>query len=148
MPVLKKNLAPNLCNIPETLVNHAGWRIPVDLRRLLFGQSAEKTKPAKIDFAHDIVPILTARCVECHDNGKYKAGVSLDTREDLLKFEVVLPQEQGQRTVQADHVRRQGRAHAAQGRVAVGQAALCTWAFLNAGAVNSVRIISGNRPPC
>ena len=39
----------------------------------------------KIDFVHDIAPILKARCVECHANGKYKAGVSFDTREDLLK---------------------------------------------------------------
>ena len=39
----------------------------------------------KIDFVHDIAPILKARCAECHTNGKYKGGVSFDTREDLLK---------------------------------------------------------------
>jgi hypothetical protein len=32
----------------------------------------KKPDPAKIDFAHDIVPILKARCAECHTNGKYK----------------------------------------------------------------------------
>ena len=38
-------------------------------------------QPAKIDFAHDIVPLLKARCAECHTNGKYKGSFSLDTRE-------------------------------------------------------------------
>src|SRR5438132_9764792 len=42
-------------------------------------------EPKKIDFVHDIAPIIKARCAECHTNGKYKAGVSFDTREDLLK---------------------------------------------------------------
>ncbi len=45
----------------------------------------------KIDFAHDILPILKARCAECHTNGKYKASLSLDTREDLLKARVAFP---------------------------------------------------------
>ncbi len=45
----------------------------------------------KIDFAHDIAPILKARCVECHANGKYKAGVSFDTREALLKSKAIAP---------------------------------------------------------
>src|SRR5437588_3811671 len=47
--------------------------------------------PKKVDFAHDIVPLLKARCAECHTNGKYKASLSLDTREDLLKAKVVVP---------------------------------------------------------
>src|SRR6185503_5340283 len=51
----------------------------------------EKKPPAKVDFAHDIVPILKARCAECHTNGKYKGSVSMDTREDLLKSKVVTP---------------------------------------------------------
>ncbi|MSU78617.1 MAG: DUF1549 domain-containing protein [Gemmataceae bacterium] len=45
----------------------------------------------KIDFVHDIAPILKARCVECHANGKYKASVSFDTREDLLKSKAITP---------------------------------------------------------
>src|SRR5687768_7065196 len=45
----------------------------------------------KIDFAHDILPILKTRCAECHTNGKYKASLSMDTREDLLKSRVALP---------------------------------------------------------
>ena len=39
----------------------------------------------KIDFAHDVLPLLKARCAECHTNGKSKGGMSLDTRESLLK---------------------------------------------------------------
>ncbi|HEX3314554.1 MAG TPA: PSD1 and planctomycete cytochrome C domain-containing protein [Gemmataceae bacterium] len=42
-----------------------------------------------IDFAHDIVPILKARCIECHSNGKYKGAVSFDTRTDAVKKAIV-----------------------------------------------------------
>src|SRR4051794_38775454 len=52
-------------------------------------------EPKKIDFAHDIVPILKARCAECHTNGKYKGGLSLDTREALLKAKGVVPHKSG-----------------------------------------------------
>ena len=47
-----------------------------------------QTADVKVDFAHDILPILKARCAECHTNGKYRADLSLDTREDLLKSKV------------------------------------------------------------
>lgn len=43
----------------------------------------------KIDFAHDIVPLLKARCAECHTNGKYKGGLSLDTRAEAIKSGLV-----------------------------------------------------------
>ena len=45
----------------------------------------------RVDFAHDIVPILKAHCAECHTNGKYKGHLSLDTREALLKTKAVVP---------------------------------------------------------
>src|SRR5438874_2962681 len=45
---------------------------------------------ADIDFAHDVLPLLKARCAECHTNGKYKASLSFDTREDLLKSKAVV----------------------------------------------------------
>jgi hypothetical protein len=45
----------------------------------------------KTDFAHDVVPILKARCAKCHTNGTYKAGLSFDTRADLLKAKVAVP---------------------------------------------------------
>lgn len=52
-------------------------------------------EPKKIDFVHDVAPILKARCAECHTNGKYKGSVSFDTREDLLKSKAVKPGKSG-----------------------------------------------------
>jgi hypothetical protein len=46
---------------------------------------------SKIDFVHDIAPLIKARCAECHTNGKYKGSVSMDTRAALLKSKVVVP---------------------------------------------------------
>lgn len=48
-------------------------------------------KGEKIDFAHDVVPILKAKCAGCHTNGTYKGGLSLDTREAMLKAKAVVP---------------------------------------------------------
>src|SRR3954464_12369275 len=45
----------------------------------------------KTDFAHDVVPILKAKCAKCHTNGTYKGGISFDTREDLLKAKAAVP---------------------------------------------------------
>lgn len=45
----------------------------------------------KTDFAHDVVPILKAKCAKCHTNGTYKNGLSLDTRADLLKAKAAVP---------------------------------------------------------
>jgi len=45
----------------------------------------------KIDFVHDIAPIIKARCSECHTNGKYKGSLSLETRQSLLKARVAVP---------------------------------------------------------
>ncbi len=63
----------------------------------LIAPAAGQAPPAKpIDFAHDIAPILKARCAECHTNGKYKGSLSLDTREAILKAKVVVPGRSGQ----------------------------------------------------
>ncbi len=61
------------------------------LTALLLTSAAHAGEPKKIDFAHDIAPILKARCAECHTNGKYKGSVSFDTREDLLKSKAITP---------------------------------------------------------
>jgi len=42
-----------------------------------------------VDFAHDVLPLLKARCAECHTNGKYKGGVSFDTRSEAVKKAIV-----------------------------------------------------------
>src|SRR5437773_9277924 len=55
-----------------------------------------RAEPAtKIDFAHDVLPLLKARCAECHTNGKYKGSFSLDTRADVLKKQAVVPGKSG-----------------------------------------------------
>jgi hypothetical protein len=54
------------------------------------GHAAGQQRP-KIDFAHDVLPVLKARCTECHTSGKYKGGLSLDTREELLRSKAVVP---------------------------------------------------------
>ena len=46
---------------------------------------------AKVDFAHEVLPIIKENCAKCHTNGKYKGGLSLDTREALLDSEAVEP---------------------------------------------------------
>lgn len=47
--------------------------------------AAVPTPGDEIDFAHDVVPILRKHCTQCHANGTYKGGLSLDTRSTLLK---------------------------------------------------------------
>ncbi|WP_435015993.1 PSD1 and planctomycete cytochrome C domain-containing protein [Tundrisphaera sp. TA3] len=45
---------------------------------------------AQVDFAHDVAPLLKARCTNCHADGRYKGAFSLDTRESMLKSESVV----------------------------------------------------------
>ena len=44
-----------------------------------------------VDFAHEIVPLLRARCGQCHLGSKSEGGLSLDTRELILQSETVVP---------------------------------------------------------
>lgn len=53
-------------------------------------------EPKAIDFAHDVAPLLKAHCAKCHTDGTYKGSLSLDTRESLLKAEVVAPGKSGE----------------------------------------------------
>ena len=39
----------------------------------------------EVDFLHDIVPVLRQHCAECHAGEKKKGGLSINTRESLLK---------------------------------------------------------------
>ncbi|MFO0960715.1 MAG: c-type cytochrome domain-containing protein, partial [Isosphaeraceae bacterium] len=50
---------------------------------------AQDEKP--VDFAHDVLPLIRDRCGSCHTNGKAKGDLSMDTREDLLKAEALVP---------------------------------------------------------
>jgi hypothetical protein len=53
--------------------------------------AAGSLQAADIDFAHDVLPLLKARCAECHTAGKRKGGFSLDTRESILHSKAVIP---------------------------------------------------------
>ena len=55
---------------------------------------SRRRKP--IDFAHDVAPLIKARCAECHTDGKYKGSFSLDTRETMVKSEAIVPGKSGE----------------------------------------------------
>jgi len=52
---------------------------------------AQPPRSTKVDFSHDVVPILKTHCAKCHTNGTYKGSLSLDTRESLLKSKAAAP---------------------------------------------------------
>lgn len=47
-------------------------------------------EPKRVDFAHDIVPLIKTHCVKCHADGTYKGSFSFDTRQSTLKSEAVV----------------------------------------------------------
>jgi hypothetical protein len=60
----------------------------------LFSSLAAAAPP--VDFAHEIAPLIKARCAECHTSGKYKGSFSLDTREEALKSESIVVGKSGE----------------------------------------------------
>ncbi|PHR87168.1 MAG: hypothetical protein COA78_37370 [Blastopirellula sp.] len=58
---------------------------------LLFctSSSSYAEQESKIDFAHDVIPILRKHCVECHSAGTYKGGFSIDTRAKLVESDSI-----------------------------------------------------------
>lgn len=38
-----------------------------------------------LDFVHEVAPILKKHCAECHMGEKHKGGLSMNTREDMMK---------------------------------------------------------------
>ncbi|HYO23846.1 MAG TPA: PSD1 and planctomycete cytochrome C domain-containing protein [Lacipirellulaceae bacterium] len=44
-----------------------------------------------VDFAHEVLPLLTQHCAKCHTAGRYEGEFSLDTREALLDSGAVEP---------------------------------------------------------
>jgi hypothetical protein len=69
--------------------------VPVVVRARPLDKPSQATQQKPIDFAHDIVPIIKARCAECHTNGKYKGSFSLDTREAMLKSDAIVAGKSG-----------------------------------------------------
>lgn len=51
--------------------------------------AATASAAERVDFPHQIVPILKSRCADCHTDGTYEGGVSFDTREALLGSKIV-----------------------------------------------------------
>jgi hypothetical protein len=51
---------------------------------------------AAVDFSHEVLPLLKEKCVKCHTNGKYKGGLSMDTREAILKSEGAIAGKSGE----------------------------------------------------
>lgn len=49
----------------------------------------------RIDFSHQIVPILKAHCVECHGGRRHEGDFTLNTREEILKSAMVEPGKAG-----------------------------------------------------
>lgn len=49
-----------------------------------------------IDYARQIHPILVARCMPCHSGAKAQAGLSLTSRDDMLRRNVVVPGKSGE----------------------------------------------------
>ena len=39
---------------------------------------------SKVDFVHEIMPILKKHCAECHTSGKKKGGLDMNTRTSFL----------------------------------------------------------------
>ncbi len=48
-------------------------------------RAADRKPPDRVDFDSQIRPILQARCLNCHARGKYKGGLSMETREAVLR---------------------------------------------------------------
>jgi hypothetical protein len=58
---------------------------------LLSLSSRAEESPAKIDFAHTIVPILKEHCYECHGGHRHEGEFSINTREALVDSTSAIP---------------------------------------------------------
>lgn len=57
----------------------------------LLGPMLQTADADKVDFAHQIVPVLKKHCVECHGDKKSKGGFSMNTRRLFLEDEAAVP---------------------------------------------------------
>ena len=82
---------------PFILENENYWPDFMSLRlwqMLIFvlvnlGSCCLASEVPKIDFAHDVVPILRNHCVECHGGKQAEGGLSFNTRDQLLQSAMV-----------------------------------------------------------
>lgn len=63
------------------------WLAAGGAAMLAWGSPSRAAEPAgqKVDFAHQIVPLLRKHCAECHAGESKKGGFSFNTRRDLLE---------------------------------------------------------------
>ena len=52
--------------------------------RLASQQPSPANPPASVDFAKDVQPIFNAKCLACHSGSGAKAGLQLDTYENVI----------------------------------------------------------------
>ena len=73
--------------MPNPLISRWNWlALPLALLSLRGAGAADP-----VDFAHDIAPLLKARCSGCHADGRYKGAFSIDTREAILRSAAIEP---------------------------------------------------------
>lgn len=58
---------------------------------LLTYSTVNATAADKVDFAHDVVPILKKHCIGCHGGKESKGGFSINSRELILDAQAVVP---------------------------------------------------------
>src|SRR5262245_5970606 len=88
-------------------------RVTLLLGAFLLGAPAAARAADKVDFARDVLPILSDNCFTCHgpDKAARKADLRLDVREEAVKAEVIIPGQPGKspliRRIFSDNPRRQ-----------------------------------------
>jgi hypothetical protein len=60
------------------------------LSHLLVAVLITPTLCANVDFAHEVVPLLKDKCIECHGGDKSKGGFSMNTRALVLEGDVLV----------------------------------------------------------
>ena len=63
----------------------AGWFAPAARAAAPEVPALPPAAGGPVDFEAQVRPILQARCIKCHARGKLKGGLSLETREAILK---------------------------------------------------------------
>jgi hypothetical protein len=73
------------------LMSLAAWLSAASICAVLL---AAEAKP-DVDFAHSVVPILKAHCVECHGGHRHEGEFSINTRESIVNSGHVAPGDSG-----------------------------------------------------
>lgn len=85
----------NLSFIGRIFVFHFAIAACLACSQSMADQQKTLAGKSKVDFAHEILPILTKHCIECHAGANRSGGLSLGTRAALLSGaesgEVVVP---------------------------------------------------------